>query len=146
MMTRDTVMILEDDEQRLESFQVALLSVNPTLKLLTWRDAPIMMGECREFLGATCLISLDHDLHTGGQISAAPGSGLDIAVFLAREQPVCPVLVHSTNYQKAELMCQVLRTRAWRVDRVIPSTEQWIWTMWLPRVQSLLSPVGLLTP
>ena len=49
-----------------------------------------MMAECLPVLPECCLISLDHDLTRMPWVAQDPGTGLEVAELLARQQPVCP--------------------------------------------------------
>jgi len=97
-----------------------------------------MIAEVLPFLDQACLISLDHDLNPQPGITVDPGTGLEVAEFLAKQSPVCPVLIHSTNYEKAWSMHNEFRFANWQVDRVGPISDDWIEKLWLPKVKTLL--------
>lgn len=134
-----TILVLEDNDERIEAFQktVALLGAGYELKI--WRDAPSMIGEAEEFFSTTALISLDHDLNPRPGATTDPGTGLDIARFLGDFLPVCPVLIHSSNTDRVYSMHNELRFTGWLTDRVGPLGSDWIETSWLKCVQRLLS-------
>jgi hypothetical protein len=62
-VTRESVLFLEDDADRLRGFQSAVARLGPSYQLRAWRDANRMMAECHEWLADAALISLDHDLN-----------------------------------------------------------------------------------
>jgi hypothetical protein len=61
-MTRDAVLMLEDNAERVERFTATLGRVAPSLRLVVWRSARRMLGELEPLLPSAVLISLDHDL------------------------------------------------------------------------------------
>jgi len=139
MSQKKTILILEDSEDRITGFQKAMVGLGGDFQLKIWRDAHSMMAECEEFFPSAALISLDHDLNPQPGATADPGTGLDVAKFLADFLPVCPVLVHSSNVDRAYSMCNELRFGKWMVDRVGPIGIDWIGTTWLRRVRELLA-------
>jgi hypothetical protein len=104
-----------------------------------WFDAPNMIADLPSVLNQACLISLDHDLNPQPNVTTDPGTGLEVAEFLTKQKPICPVLIHSTNHEKAWSMHNELRFSNWQVDRVGPIGEDWIEKLWLPKVKLLLN-------
>ena len=92
-----TVLILEDNDERIAAFQQAVEALGSGFDLKVWRDAPSMIAECDTFFPTAALISLDHDLNPMPGAIADPGTGVDVARFLGDFIPVCPVLIHSSN-------------------------------------------------
>ena len=133
------ILILEDNEDRIRHFQNAVTSLGEKFSIRIWYDAPSMVADLPSALNRACLISLDHDLNPQPNVTADPGTGLEVAEFLARQLPVCPVLIHSTNYEKAWSMHNELRFGGWSVDRVGPLGDDWIKCLWLPKVKVLLN-------
>jgi CheY-like chemotaxis protein len=138
-MSHKLILILEDNEDRIRSFQNAVKSLGENVSVRIWFDAPSMIADLPPILNQACLISLDHDLNPQPNVTTDPGTGLEVAEFLAKHSPVCPVLIHSTNYEKAWSMHNELRFGNWQVDRVGPIGDDWIQCLWLPKVKSLLS-------
>jgi len=95
-------------------------------------------AECAKFFAGTALICLDHHLNPRTGATTDPGTGLDVATFLAGFPPVCPVLIHSSNTERAYSMHNELRFAGWVVDRVGPLGTHWIETTWLRRARQLL--------
>src|SRR2546422_994729 len=92
-----TILILEDNDERIAAFQRTVAALGDGFELNVWRDAPSMIAECAAFFPNTALISLDHDLNPLPDATVDPGTGVDVARFLGDFMPVCPVLIHSSN-------------------------------------------------
>src|SRR5262249_56891652 len=103
-------------------------------------------GEMIKFLKMelpeTIAISLDHDLEL---IPAAdgrlldPGTGREVADFLARQHPSCPVIVHSSNASAALGMEMVLQDANWVTYRVCPCGDlDWIPGSWLRTMRNAI--------
>jgi hypothetical protein len=136
-MGHRTILMLEDDEDRLRGFQSAVASLGPDLHLRIWRDAPTMVAEAPFYFTETSLISLDHDLQaTGGE--ADPGTGQDVADFLSLHAPMCPVILHTSNSDGRLAMHNKLRAGGWTVATVLPREADWIQTSWLPIARRLI--------
>jgi hypothetical protein len=135
-MEKHTILILEDDEDRLRGFQSAVASLRQKVRVKVWRDAPAMVAESPAFFADTCLISLDHDLQArpGG---ADPGTGLVVAEFLSLHPPVCPVILHTSNFDGRLSMHNQLRAAGWTVASVPPREAHWIQASWLPIARRL---------
>jgi hypothetical protein len=123
------VLILEDDEGRMEGFLGVLAGVRLELEVVHWRNGRQMIRECGAYLGSCRLICLDHDLEVvaGGE---DPGDGLEVARYLAGVKPVCPVLIHSSNGEGVQRMRGELEFAGWDVATVLPFGEGWIESYW----------------
>ena len=101
-----------------------------------WRDASAMMAEFPACFAGTCLISLDHDLEpVAGQTD--PGTGLEVAEFLSLHRPICPVILHTSNFDGRLAMQNKLRASGWKVGTVPPREADWIQASWLPMARRL---------
>jgi ADP-ribosylglycohydrolase len=134
-----TILILEDNEERIAAFRTAVKELGDGYQLKLWRDAPSMMVECEAHFPSACLISLDHDLNPAPGATEDPGTGLDVARFLGDSVPVCPVVLHTSNTDRGWSMHNELRFGGWIVDRVGPLGDLWISQSWLPLARRLLS-------
>src|SRR5262245_55439208 len=134
-----TILILEDNEERILKFQVVVASFGPDFEAKVWRDVHSMISECEAFFSTTALISLDHDLVPQPGVDTDPGTGLEVAEFLADFLPFCPVLIHSSNTDRAYSMHNELRFAGWVVDRVGPIGNDWIEKTWSQSIRKLLS-------
>ena len=136
------VLVLEDDAVRLDRFRKALNLVDSRARLMCWRDANQMVREACTYLPESRLISLDHDLYQDSQDSSGdPGDGLVVAKFLASREPQCPVIVHSSNGDRARMMIGELEFSGWSVRRVAPLGQDWVEAYWGVVVRSLLAGV-----
>ena len=134
-----TILILEDNEDRIAGFKRAVAMLGDGFELKIWRDAPSMIAECEQHFSSTALISLDHDLNPQPGTTIDPGTGLDLARFLAQCRPICPVIIHTTNVERAYSMHNELRFADWIADRVGPIGTDWIEKFWLPKAQEFLA-------
>lgn len=137
-MNRRTIMILEDNDERIRAFESAVASLGSDVRLRLWHDAPTMAGECLPVLPECCLISLDHDLHPMPGATQDPGTGLEIAELLGQHPPVCPVIIHTSNTERRWSMHNEFRFGKWQVEIVPPIGDQWILRSWLPRARALI--------
>ncbi len=136
-MPQSIILILEDDEDRIQGFRSAVASLGREVCLRVWRDAPAMVAECSTCLGNACLISLDHDL-AAVPGEADPGTGLDVAEFLSLHPPASPIILHTTNFDGRLAMQNRLRGAGWTVAMVPPREPDWIEASWLPTARRLI--------
>ena len=137
-----TLLILEDNNERIAAFQKTVAALGDGIELKVWRDAPAMIAESESFFPTTVLISLDHDLNPMPGAKVDPGTGMDVARFLGDFMPVCPLLIHSSNTDRAYSMQNELRFAGWMVDRVGPLGTDWIETSWSRSAERLLEENG----
>jgi len=137
-----TILILEDNDERIAGFQKVVAELGGGFELKIWRDAHSMIAECEEFFPSAALICLDHDLNPQPGVTTDPGTGLDVTKFLCDFLPVCPALIHSSNIDRVYSMHNELRFTGWMVDRVGPLGTDWIETTWLRRVRELIAEHG----
>jgi hypothetical protein len=132
-----TLLILEDDADRIQGFKSAVASLGREIGVRVWREAPAMMAECPAYFGRACLISLDHDLEAAPGV-ADPGTGLDVAEFLSLHPPACPVILHTRNSDGRLAMHNRLVAARWTVATVPPREPDWIQHSWLPTARRLI--------
>jgi hypothetical protein len=135
---RHIVIILEDNDERIRAFESAVASLGSDFTLRMWRDAPGMIAECGDCIGDACLISLDHDLVPLPGSFSDPGTGLEVAEFLSRLQPSCPVILHTSNHERRWSMHNEFRLAGWRVEIVPPFGNDWIRSSWLSKAKALI--------
>ena len=130
------ILILEDDADRREAMLDRLADRFPFYCVQVFDAvAPMVRRLESQGLDDVILMSLDHDLNLlpgadGEWID--PGTGLELADWLARQRPVCPVIVHTTNTQDGTRMQRVLEESGWRTSRVIPFDDlAWIDEDWI---------------
>jgi ADP-ribosylglycohydrolase len=139
---RSSIIVLEDNPDRLREFESAVTQLGPSYRLRSWRDANRMIAECHDALADAALISLDHDLNKEYDHSPDPGDGVDVAGFLARLPQICPVILHTSNADRVWSMHNELRFGGWESERVIPLEADWIRRSWLPVARTLLEKIA----
>lgn len=137
-MNSDVILILEDNEERIAAFTAVAKEIAPDCRPVIWREAWSMINEAEPLLSQALLISLDHDLNPQPGSTRDPGTGLDVAIWLAQQTPACPVIVHSTNHERVESMINELRFGRWSWDRVGPFGNAWIETAWRRKATALI--------
>jgi len=135
-MTR-TILMLEDDAERLVRFSAVLRAIEPEAVLRVWRDAHAMTREAGPMLSSAALISLDHDLEPEPG-AADPGDGYLVAKWLTAQPVVRPVVVHSSNGDRARWMAGEFDLAGWRHWRVVPLGDDWVESDWRRMVRRLL--------
>jgi len=134
------IVILEDNEERRDAMQACLADRFDQYELRFFEEPAVMTEYLRGNLPETILVSLDHDLDlrpgkTDGKWRD-PGTGRDVADFLALQEPTCPVVIHTSNCAAAVGMEQVLREAGWRTHGVAPCDDlEWIPTVWFRTVR-----------
>jgi hypothetical protein len=136
-MHQRTILILEDDNDRVRGFQSAVASLGWEFGVRIWRGAVTMIAESPARFAKACLISLDHDLQTMAGESD-PGTGLDVGEFLSLHAPLCPVMLHTSNFDGRLSMHNKLRAGGWTVATVPPREADWIQAAWLPISKGLI--------
>lgn len=139
------IAILEDDERRYSAMQELLTTEFPGQQFIHFDNSPDMITWLDKHLPKARLLCLDHDLGPNRERDGAvfdPGTGRDVVDFLAQQAPVCPVLIHTSNYRAAPGMEFALEPSGWVVERVSPSYDiAWIPAAWIRAVRQLLLPV-----
>ena len=134
------IAVLEDDSQRTTAMRAVLAEAFPGYRHEFFPTAPGMIGFLKENLGAIRLLSLDHDLgpvvEHGGPNS---GTGMDVARFLARRDPVCHVILHSSHLPSVQRMEEELGEAGWNCSRVTAGAgTEWVATGWRAEVERCL--------
>ena len=131
-------LVLDDDLDRLAGFREVAHTLGERWEVAAWTDAPSMIAEVEPRLAAADLISLDHDLYKLPTATGDPGTGRDVADYLAEFAPPCPLIIHSTNTDAAWGMYNVLREAGWQVELVHHLNQHgWIRELWLPTALEL---------
>ena len=131
-------LVLEDNPNRTAAFQNAAKLGRQTEEIRIWRIASQMIQELPTVLSGATLLSLDHDLYKQDESDPDPGSGRDVANYLAKQKPLCPVIIHSTNTNAAWGMHNELTHAGWKVEIIHHLDEaNWIETRWLALAQKL---------
>lgn len=139
------IAILEDDPGRVVEMRRCVALLGGSAECVFRDNAPDMIALLERRAAETALvslISLDHDLGPNREIegeSIDPGTGRDVADWLAGNGPTSPVLVHSSNGFAARGMVFVLEEAGRRTDRIVPYCDlDWVEASWLPAVLNML--------
>jgi len=132
------ILMLEDNAERVRRFTAALRRADPTLSLQIWRYAWAMIREMEAHLSTARLISLDHDLDPEEGNLEDPGTGWDVTKLLAALPPMCPVIIHTSNSERAAWMAGEFELGGWEHHRVPPLGDDWIEHDWRRAVRRLL--------
>ena len=134
------IVILDDESRRLAAMKVALSKRLPDYRVATFANAADTIEWLQDNLAEVTLISLDHDLLPSGPDAPDPGSGRDVADFLASRSPVCHVIIHTTNSMAAPSMQMVLDDAGWPNSRVCPYGDlDWVTEWWIREVADHVS-------
>jgi CheY-like chemotaxis protein len=141
------IVILEDNKDRQSVMRACLADRFYTFDVHFFDDARETIRFLDVHLADTLVISLDHDLELKAGPNGRPidpGTGRDVAEFLAARTPSCPVIVATTNSPAAEAMEEVLRGAGWKTRRVVPFDDMhWIETDWFFAVRrAVVGPVS----
>src|SRR6266568_2788161 len=98
---RGIIAILEDDPRRTETMKEVLEDAGSKYELRFFDNAPEMIAWLDQHLQEVVLLSLDHDLGSNRSRKGKPfdpGTGRDVAEFLAKRACLCATMIHSNNY------------------------------------------------
>jgi CheY-like chemotaxis protein len=142
MGTTSTIVILDDEPERIRAMRECLSSRLPRYRVVTFDNAPDMIGWLKRHVEDACLICLDHDpgpnRSRNGDVFD-PGTGRDVAEYLATRRPICPVLIHTSNSLAAPGMAMVLDDSGWVHSRVYPYNDlEWVSADWVDEVGKAL--------
>lgn len=134
--------LLDDSPDRLSAMLEAAAGWRPEVGVRAFDNAPEMIEWLGGHLRDCTLISLDHDLGPSREIGGErrdPGTGRDVADFLARQAPACPVVVHTSNNLARVGMEFALKDSGWKVLHAYPGPDlSWVATSWLATVREAL--------
>ena len=138
--------ILDDNAERLDAMRSRLEDRFPQYEVCTFGDSATMIDWLCGNQKRTIAISLDHDLEPQpGTGSIDPGTGREVANYLAAQPVTCRIIVHSSNQFAADGMTRQLEDSGWLVDRVVPCDDlAWIEHDWFEAARDaiLSEPVG----
>jgi CheY-like chemotaxis protein len=140
------IAILEDNLERQQVMRSCLADRFTMYDAEFFGNAGEMIRFLEKHLNETLVISLDHDLDLVPEPNGRtldPGTGREVADFLAQHNPVCPVIIHTTNSPAAQGMMTVLKDAQWTTRRVIPFDDhQWIIKEWFPTIRrAIVGPI-----
>jgi CheY-like chemotaxis protein len=128
------ILILEDNADRQAAMRSCLNDRFHQFPHVFFDNALDMRRYLENELSDAIAISLDHDLELksirNGK-SIDPGTGRDVADFLAERGPSCPIVIATTNSVSGDAMEFALRDAGWKKHRVHPWGDlDWIPTQW----------------
>jgi CheY-like chemotaxis protein len=138
---RMTIAVLEDNEDRIVAMRSCLRDKFPFYELSFFLSAPEAIDWLKDHASSVICLSLDHDLEPalGAPAGTDPGTGREVADFLADRDAGFPIIVHSTNLHAAIGMEAVLEEVGWSVERVAPYGDlEWVTASWLPAIRNAI--------
>jgi hypothetical protein len=137
------IVILEDNVERQAAMQRYLDERFDEFEAVFFRAVAPAVEYCERHLADIILIALDHDLEliaTSNGRCLDPGTGREVADYLAGRKPVCPVVIHTSNGAAGDGMEMVLQDARWQTHRVVPVDDlDWIPTAWLRAVRRAIA-------
>ena len=128
------IVILEDNADRQAAMRACLADHFYTFDSMFFDNAAETIRFLAENLANTLVISLDHDLEMKADPygkAVDPGTGREVADYLATQTPTCPVIIQTTNSAAGTGMEMVLNDAGWRTKRVVPFDDmKWIESDW----------------
>lgn len=142
------IAIFEDNAERRQEMSRCLNDRFRHFEIRFFEHPAAMIEFLDGHIQETILISLDHDLelirHSDGRM-IDPGTGREVADYLANKKAVCPVIIHSSNGTEAGGMERMLKEAGWETYRVLPMNDvDWIATEWFRVVRKAI--VGTAKP
>ena len=142
------ILILEDNEDRRAAMLSCLRDRFPQYEHVFFNNAREMLACLESDLADAILVSLDHDLELPAKRNGKtvdPGTGREVADFLAQRTPSCPIIIATTNSAAGDGMEFALRDARWQTHRVHPWGDlEWISTEWFRAVRNAI--VGAAQP
>jgi hypothetical protein len=135
------VFVLENDPERIRAMKASLAKHLPDVSATFIDNAPEAISWLKEHLSVVKVISLDHDL--GEEIVRNgepfnPGSGRDVAGYLAALTPCCQVIVHTDNLFVRRTIQGLLTAGGWNHRTVAPGNlTAWVEREWIGAVAEL---------
>ena len=144
------ILILDDNADRLAAMESLLVESYPQYQIVLFDNAPDTIEWLKKNLSSVVVMSLDHDLGPNRERDVQvfdPGTGKDVVDYLVTQKPVCPIIVHSSNYEGRDRMIFSLEVAGWVTSYVIPHAElEWINDTWRLEITKLLDNVNTQSP
>jgi len=137
------ILITDDNEDRLQAMRSVVADSYPDYEIVLIDNASDTIAWLKYHITSADLISLDHDLGPNRERDGKvfnPGTGRDVVDYMATQKPVCPVIVHSTNYLARDGMIFALEGSGWKASFVIPYNDlEWIQGTWKAEIERYLN-------
>ena len=128
------IVILEDNQERRAAMLHCLEDKFYQFEKIFFGEPAGMIDFLKDNLPETIAISLDHDLELipiPGEKALDPGTGREVADYLAQQSPSCPVIIHTSNANAGSGMEMILQDANWETYRVCPCGDlDWIPGQW----------------
>jgi hypothetical protein len=118
--------MLEDNDERIAAFQKTIGRPGTALNRRSGATRPSSAQNARNISTLRPLISLDHDLIPARRAQLDRGRGLDPAQFHAASGAGWPVIIHSTDADRAYSRHNKLRIAGWAAEQVVPIGTDWV--------------------
>ena len=136
------IAILEDNHERQTVMEQCLRDRFHQHEIVFFDSADAMRLYLEHNFESILLIDLDHDLELKPQRNGKvvdPGTGRQVADFLAQRAPTCSVVIHTTNSAAGDGMEFLLRDAGWTVSRVHPYGDmEWIPEVWFRAIRNAI--------
>jgi hypothetical protein len=136
------IIILDDESERIKEMTCCIQKQLPSYSLVVFDNAPDLICWLQKHLVEAALICLDHDLGPNRERNGEvfdPGTGRDVVDYLATQDPVCPIIIHTSNSMAAPGMELVLNDAGWMHSRSYPEDGLlWIHAYWIKDVVDIL--------
>jgi CheY-like chemotaxis protein len=133
------ILVLEDNSRRREAMRECLADRLHAYEVRFFEAPQPFLTYVREHLDDVICIGLDHDMELvddGSGKLVDPGTGREVADYLATRVPQCPVVIHTTNTSAAIGMDATLRHAGWVMYRVTPYGDlEWIRGDWIRTIR-----------
>jgi hypothetical protein len=137
------ILLMDDNEDRLQAMRSVVADSYPEYEIVLIDNAPDTIEWLKGNITSVALMSLDHDLGPNRERDGHvfdPGIGRDVVDYLVTQKPVCPVIVHSTNYIARDGMIFALEGSGWKASFVIPYNDlEWIQGTWKAEIEKYLN-------
>ena len=129
-----SILILDDEQGRRDGFE-RVCHPRPQWARTYAATAADFLDSFRQPAAHWDLISLDHDLAHDD-----PMDGLDVVYAMIEANPAHkpPVIVHSSNSDRAATMMGELELANWPADRVPPLGDDWLEQHWIKTAERRL--------
>ena len=120
-----SIVILEDEMERVSIIEKLVFNHFPEYPVIFFDNTLEMLDWLETNLDKS-ILCLDHDLGPDRMIKGEitdPGTGRDITNFLEKHEPICPVIIHTTNSFGRDAMKFSLLDAGWDTTVVVPSAE-----------------------
>lgn len=137
-----TIAILEDNHDRQTAMRDCLEDRFPQYPLRFFATAAEMLRYLQLNRDDILAVALDHDLEFipgADERLFDPGTGRDVADYLASQPPMYPVVIHTTNCPAGAGMQQALQDAGWETICITPYGDlEWIPEVWFPAMRNAI--------